>query len=218
MGQARRAQPTTLLRSVVPYAVPFPKRIPCVFTDESAAEALRVAEQSIGRPTVGRLDPLHRAQWLIFIGEIPLPCAPAALVSGRVQMIFSQPELSVGSPERTMLFVSVTHGSEIELMYTLCATARLVRRGSTGRRRHCAARFGAVAGTAAALALASPRRPNSSAEFRPATRELLRLAAETVRCWRRQPGGGLEELVHVQHRAAGRARGRRNLPKAGFSA
>eukprot|EP01045_Picozoa_sp_COSAG04_P051733 COSAG04_NODE_21678_length_369_cov_1.148148_2_plen_35_part_01 len=35
-----------------------------------------------------------------------------------------------------MLFVSVTHGSEIELMYTLCATARLVRRGSTGRRRH----------------------------------------------------------------------------------
>ena len=96
MGQARRAQPTTLLRSVVPYAVPFPKRIPCVFTDESAAEALRVAEQSIGRPTVGRLDPLHRAQWLIFIGEIPLPCAPsrrAALVSGRAQTTFSQPEL-----------------------------------------------------------------------------------------------------------------------------
>ena len=96
MGQARRAQPTTLLRSVVPYAVPFPKRIPCVFTDESAAEALRVVEQSIGRPTVGRLDPLHRAQWLIFIGEIPLPCAPsrrAALVSGRAQTTFSQPEL-----------------------------------------------------------------------------------------------------------------------------
>ena len=69
----------------------------CWVTDESVAEALRVAEQSIGRPTVGRLDPLHRAQRVMVIGEIPLPCAPSrrTIISGRVQTTLSQPELSV---------------------------------------------------------------------------------------------------------------------------